>query len=302
MRGNFEALGYETSSFMCNFGSLILVYAIYPIYVIIIAIIRAVTKGWKPKIHSKTTKLLQKVFFNQMLTFTEETYMISVVCCFVHFHQSIYTNEILNDYDFYLSVIALLIVVCYPLFILRLRYLKLSTLEDPDYVKCIGVVYNNLELDSIGTSALWQPFLSLSRRLVLGYVLVFLSLRPTFQLLTVNFQALFQVIMLGWLEPFKNYNDDIHEVFNEGYVLFSYYHLACTTDFVDDLVIRDYVGWSMIFFTSCNILVSVIRILFMNMKVMHLYTLRKYNQVKFKKAMKKRLAKKLGSVSILHAI
>ena len=38
--GNFEALDYESTSFIHNIGSLILLYAIYPIYVALLALVR----------------------------------------------------------------------------------------------------------------------------------------------------------------------------------------------------------------------------------------------------------------------
>ena len=55
--GNFEALDYESTSFTHNIGSLILLYAIYPIYVVILTLVRRLLVD-KRSTYLKLTKLL----------------------------------------------------------------------------------------------------------------------------------------------------------------------------------------------------------------------------------------------------
>ena len=86
LSGNFEALGYESASFIHNFGSLFIFYIVYPIYVITLVLVRRISRKYSLKTFCKATNLLQDVFFNQIIKFTEETYMITVICCFIRFH------------------------------------------------------------------------------------------------------------------------------------------------------------------------------------------------------------------------
>ena len=115
-----------------------------------------------------------------------------------------------------------------------------------------------------GSNAIWEPLLQAIRKLVLGFILVFGYNYPNFQLMAVNFAGVFQLIVTGWLKPYKSSGTNKNCLVNEIYVLFAYYHLACTTAFVSDPDARTYVGWSMILFTCLNMLVSLSQLLRLN--------------------------------------
>ena len=74
------------------------------------------------------------------------------------------------------------------------------------------------------------------------------------------------MIATGWIEPFTSKEANVNGVINEAYVLIAYYHLACTTAFVTDVDAREYIGWSMIFFTSLNMGVSMVQVVYLNFK------------------------------------
>ena len=95
------------------------------------------------------------------------------------------------------------------------------------------------------------------------------------------------LISSGWLEPFNSYHENVQELFNEGYVLFAYYHLACMTDFVSNTTIREELGFSMIILTCFNILVSLIKVLTIQIHNFRMYIMKKLSKRKVKNAMKK---------------
>ena len=71
-----------------------------------------------------------------------------------------------------------------------------------------------------------------------------------FCLFVVNFTTLFSMILVGGKTPFKIKFDNHLEMFNEFYILCLNYHLLCFTDFVLDPLMRVYIGWSLVGFTS----------------------------------------------------
>ena len=120
--GNFLALGYDSTNFIDNIGSLIIFYVIFPVYILGLAILRKVIKKRRKtkKLHRKLNYLLQRVFFNDMLTFIEDTYLIVVVCCFARFHQALYDDD-KYGYDFILALCAFTILVIYIIFLIRIK-------------------------------------------------------------------------------------------------------------------------------------------------------------------------------------
>jgi len=86
------------------------------------------------------------------------------------------------------------------------------------------------------------------------------------------------VLCLGSIDIFRLTNDEKLEYFNEALILICVYHFLCFTDFVDILV-REYVGISLVFFSifnvSINLLVLLIatfkRILFVQKKLRYKY-------------------------------
>ena len=113
---NFEALGYENAIFLLNMGSLIIVYLVFPPYVITLCIL---SRFKNAKISGKANELLDQIFFNSVLSFLEETYLITTVCCFINILYVIETSEYLELHSV-MAYAALCIVVTYPLVVLGL--------------------------------------------------------------------------------------------------------------------------------------------------------------------------------------
>ena len=64
------------------------------------------------------------------------------------------------------------------------------------------------------------------------------------------------IICLGSLEPFKSKTLYTMEMLNEVFSLFLLYHQTSLTEFLSDVDVRSRVGYSMICFTSLNIIIN----------------------------------------------
>ena len=78
---NFEALGYENSLFLLNMGSLILVYLLFPMISVTLFLMKFSNNS---TIRSTATDAINRIFFNSILRFFEETYLVTSVCCFIN--------------------------------------------------------------------------------------------------------------------------------------------------------------------------------------------------------------------------
>ena len=195
---NFEALGYESSLFLLNMGSMIFVYMLFPIIVALLFFMQIFGKTCK----RKARKALNRMFFDSILRFFEETYLITTLCCFINLKYAYNTKQYL-DLNSILSYTALIIVVFYPLGILYLLIrLKEIQLDRANVKKRVGVIYEELNLSNGKTALIWPLFLNLEK-LILAFVLVFVQDYPFFQLLAVDYLATAYIIILGMVEPYK---------------------------------------------------------------------------------------------------
>ena len=82
MEGNFVHLGYESSYFISNMGSLIIINALQVCYIMfLLSIITCEeTRNW-------SRKKLRRVFFNKYLAFFQGTLLILVMMALINIRQ-----------------------------------------------------------------------------------------------------------------------------------------------------------------------------------------------------------------------
>ena len=83
------------------------------------------------------------------------------------------------------------------------------------------------------------------------------------------------VIIFGYISAYRLPRDRRIEYFNEITIMMCVYHLFVFTDFVDDPVIRYYVGFSLIGVTCLNIVGNVGVLLSVTLKML-IFKLKKY--------------------------
>ena len=155
---NFYALGYESTLFSLSMGSLILFYIIFPIIIMIVLMISWTTRSC-PKIQNKAKNILDRAFFNSILRFIEETYLITTVCSFSNLRY-VYYGGATNDFNYFLALGALFLVISYPIFIGFLyKVVKIERIQSIEYTERVGVIYENLRLRKNKNRLKWPLFL-----------------------------------------------------------------------------------------------------------------------------------------------
>lgn len=79
------------------------------------------------------------MFFNSILRFIEETYLITTLCSFINLRR-VLDQKVAIDLNYVISCVALLIIIGYPLFICALFKLKHETLIGDKFKQRAGVL------------------------------------------------------------------------------------------------------------------------------------------------------------------
>ena len=98
---------------------------------------------------------------------------------------------------------------------------------------------------------------SITRKLSLAYMVVFMQDYPVFSIFIVNFQALLMMITSGTIEPMTEKVGNRMELFNEAFVLLATYHLYQFTEFMTDLQNRSNAGKSLVILISVNAVINI---------------------------------------------
>ena len=153
-----------------------------------------------------------------------------------------------------LAIAALLVVFGLPIFMIIFLQTNRFEVRNDDFRKKFGEMFEKYRYKDNNRYVLLEPFVSLTRRLVLAVSFVFLSHLKYFGLFSANFQMTFVVIFNGMVTPFGTKKDLFIEQYNEVFVAFLIYHIICFADLVTDPYTKNMLGFSMIGVMSLAIL------------------------------------------------
>ena len=253
-------------------GSLAFAYVLFPMFIFVLIIARSITPCC-PRVKVKADEILNRAFFNSILRFVEETYLVTTTCSFVNirFIWLGYSDSLNTK----LSLTALIIIIGQPLLLASIFFfVKIRTIMSYSFKKRLGVIYENLETRTVDKhgdlshvkNRLKWPIYEAFEKLVLVYVLVFSIDRPYAQLIVINFLSVFYIIVVGNLRPYKTPSANKWKLFGEIFVFLIFYHLLSLSDFVQDAETRSTIGWSMICITSFSLVSDLVRLGFLNAK------------------------------------
>ena len=80
MSSNFETIGFESSYFLVNMGSMLLFYIFYLLLLAVILPLLSISDSCQ----SKRKKLSKKLKWNSLITLMNESYQIVVVCLLIN--------------------------------------------------------------------------------------------------------------------------------------------------------------------------------------------------------------------------
>jgi hypothetical protein len=95
------------------------------------------------------------------------------------------------------------------------------------------------------------------RKMILIFTVVCLQSFSNLSIIIVNFLSLLMLVTAGftsaWVCPTKNKLDLVNELF----ILFVSYHLCLFTDFMPNVFVREYIGYSLVGFTCFSVILNL---------------------------------------------
>ena len=124
----------------------------------------------------------------------------------------------------------------------------------------IGAIYSSMN-EKIDNSSLrrYVTFFFV-RRMVLSFSVVFNSKLLVVQFLTFIMTAIAQIILIGYVKPYKERSDNTQEILNEVISVVIMYHIFCFTDWLPDAHVKYNLGYSCLAFNFFNIATNLVAI------------------------------------------
>jgi len=79
---NYEALGFESTYFINNMGSMFIIFIMYPVLILLELLLRLMTKVC-PTCADPWMYLRQKLYWNALIRLVFEGYSIISICCLI---------------------------------------------------------------------------------------------------------------------------------------------------------------------------------------------------------------------------
>jgi hypothetical protein len=107
--------------------------------------------------------------------------------------------------------------------------------EDRKFLSKWGSLIEPLNFKRRGKQVIFLPVLSLLRKLIFAFTLVYAQDAPIFlAFLSCVFQIIIMIMLIGGIDPMKRKDDQRIILLNESFVMLTTYCLICFTDFNGD--------------------------------------------------------------------
>ena len=163
---NFETIGFESSYFMINMGTMFLFY----IYYILCILVKICLQPFATKENKRTKKMYRKlrnnIIWGSLITLIYETYAIIILSVLINLQIVSFETPGLAWMSTLCIIFMVLAITVPAIFICKLM-LSFKHLEEPRLQRAYGKLYEDLNL-STGRIILFQPSFFLLRRLLLA--------------------------------------------------------------------------------------------------------------------------------------
>lgn len=251
---------YETNLFIRNLGTPFILCLLIILVVLLLYIIDAIAKAAKrQRIRRWVDRAKKKIFFNFLIKFTLESYLLFAVCSALmimrfNWKESVYWTSSL-------ATIVFMIYICVlPVLTGVFLYRNSDRLEEPEVLEKYSNLYSDLDLKK-GRKVLVIPVIYQLRRILFVFSLSNGENMPVFQVLNVMYQIFLIMVLYVVFKPFEGQLRTKLDVFNEFAILICTYCILLYTDIISDQQTKLGIGWAMIVATAFNILVNVILML-----------------------------------------
>jgi len=167
---NFDSVGFSTTLFFNNMGSLIFALVMSPLLAIVAKILFLFKQY--PKLIRRAKKIEKGIYWNNTIRVLLESYIVMVVCCSIQstnyeFSSGSWGKIVYSCVAIFYSAVCLIL----PFFQAIFCYKNFDKLDDEKFERKWGVLWEGMRIDDKGFIA--YNFVFLIRRLWLGLSVVF---------------------------------------------------------------------------------------------------------------------------------
>jgi hypothetical protein len=198
------------------------------------------------------------IVFNMVLRSLAQSYIIIALAVLLNVANPYFETK-LDRISTVVSILGSLVIGSLPIFFGSFLFLKRAKLQQPQIKKRIGMLYRNMNSDSL--SLMYYPFFML-RRFMVALTIVFLFEYPfaQVQILMASSSAFF--IYVTYANPQVDKLMDKVDFFNETCTIIMSYYVILFSTFYDDPEIKYEMGWQAIGLFLSNFLVNVLIIIY----------------------------------------
>lgn len=254
----FGQVGYSSLYILRNFGLFFFTILLTPIFWLTVYVV--IHFYFKGKYKELELKIWNGLFWNGTLTFINEGLLFIAMCASLNtFYLKWDTiGNTLNSLSCFVFLAITLVYVIVVVVVLNTDkiYNSIQKKNEALLSKFFSIL-SDLNFKREGRKVMIYRSFSVARVIILVSTLVYMNRYPLFSVISLNFQSLICIIILGYTMPFSNKQTNKLELMNEFFVLVTLYHFFCFTDFLLDFDTKDKVGVSLIVFTVTNLAINL---------------------------------------------
>lgn len=167
---NLDSIGFGSTLFVYNVGSMIFALLMYPVMVIFVGVLSCCKLKKKTYFYRKKKSCKKSLFWGHAITTIFESYAVLSMCIFINLN-SISFDDSGQWTSFVLTVIFLAVVVLAPPVIALVLCVKWKKVGNKKFDDQYGTLYELLNTER-GRLIVLEPFTFLVRRLVLAFLCV----------------------------------------------------------------------------------------------------------------------------------
>lgn len=203
----------------------------------------------------------RQIFFNYWILFLNETFLFLGVCVAININSYLYFNSFGNAVNSLLSIFLATTLILFPFFFIcfysNKSVYELIEKKDENFLARFGSVLKELNFLREKKVVLRYPVIIIVRKMILIYTVVCLQPYATLSILIVNFLALFMVVTAGFTSAWVSSTRNKLDLANEFFILLVSYHLCLFTEFMPNVFVREYVGYSLVAITCISVLANM---------------------------------------------
>ena len=194
-----------------------------------------------------------------------EMYIIVALCCLINLQQLSWSSpwEAMNATA---SVIVFVVLIIIPVGISILLHNNKDKLSIREIKSKYGTVYSEIRTNIDGNGLIKYVSSYYIRRLVLAATVVMLGHVLVIQFFIFVMTSIFQVILVGFIDPYITKQLNTNEIINETITIFIMYHIFCFTDWVPDAKVQYNLGYSCLFFNFLHLSFNLSQLAFYTLK------------------------------------